>query len=72
MHSYIAENFVMPSNVYIRQSTRPSLVHILACRLFGDNTLSESMLDYSYLDPAEQLSMKFRSQVRHFHSRKCV
>ena len=56
----------------MHQSIRPSLVQIMACRLFGDNPLSDSMLDYCHLEPWEQISMKFLLQLQHFHSRKCI
>ena len=33
-------------DAYTRQKTRPSLVQIMACRLFGAKPLSEPMLEY--------------------------
>ena len=37
-----------PSDAYMRRRTRPSLVQIMACRLFGAKPLSEPMLMYFY------------------------
>ena len=36
-----------------------TLVQIMACRLVGDTSLSEPMLDYYQLDPYGQTSVKF-------------
>ena len=35
-----------PSDAYMRQKPNPSLVQIMACRLFGAKPLSEPMLEY--------------------------
>ena len=61
-----------PSAVYMRQWTGPSLVQIMACRLFSAKPLPESMLVYCQLDPWEQVSVKFESEFYPFHSRKCI
>ena len=39
-------NSLRPSDAYMRQKTRPSLVQIMACRLFGAKPLSEPTLEY--------------------------
>ena len=39
--------------------TSPSLVQVMACRLFGAKPLSEPMLDYCQLNPWEHISVKF-------------
>ena len=39
-------NSLRPSDAYMRQLTRPSLVQIMACRLNGAKPLSEPMLEY--------------------------
>ena len=44
----------------------------MACRLDGAKPLSEPLLEYCWLDPWEQTSVKFQSQFKHFHSRKCI
>ena len=44
-----------------------SLMQIMACRLVGAKPLSEPMLDYFYLDPLEQTSVKSYSIFVHFH-----
>ena len=44
-------NSLRLSDAYIYQYTRPSLVEIVVCCLFGTKPLSEPMLPYWYLDP---------------------
>ena len=61
-----------PSDAYMHHQPRPSLVQIMACRLFGAKTLSQPMLYYCQLDPYEQTSVKLYSKFKHFHSRKCI
>ena len=39
-------NSLRPSDAYMRQLTRPSLVQIMACRLDGAKQLSEPLLEY--------------------------
>ena len=39
--------------------------------LFGAKPLSEPMLEHCQLDSWEQISVKFKSEFYHFHSRKC-
>ena len=75
-----------PSATYIRQWIGSTLVQIMACCcLFGAKPLSESILvmpnnhgykavvlGYCQLDPWEQTSVKFQSNYKTFHSRKCI
>ena len=56
----------------MRHQPRPSLVQIVACRLFGAEPLSERMLYYCQLDPQEQISVKLFSKFKYFHSRKFI
>ena len=49
-----------------------SLVQLMACRLVGAKPLPDLILEYCWLDPEEQTSMKFQSILVHFHSRKCI
>ena len=44
----------------------------MACRLFGAKPLPEPMLAYCSLDFPEQISVKFKSEFYHSHSRKCA
>ena len=44
----------------------------MACRLIGAKPLSEPMLEYCWLDPWEQTSVKSLSKFIHFHLRKCI
>ena len=59
-------------DAYMHHQMRPSLVQIMACRLFGAQPLSEPMLDYCQLDPCEHKSVKFKSKYNNFHWRKCI
>ena len=56
----------------MRRWTGSSLVQVMACRLFGTKPLAEPMLACSQLDSWEQLSVKFKSEFYHFHSRKFI
>ena len=42
-------NLLRPSDAYMRQQTKPSLVQIMACRLVGAKSLSEPTLVYCQL-----------------------
>ena len=44
-------NSLRLTNVYMRLKTRPSLVQIMACRLFGTKPLSEPVQVYCQFDP---------------------
>ena len=57
------------SDAYMHQYTMPSLVQIMACRLFGDNPLSEPMMVYCQFDPKGHIPMKLK--YKSFHSKKC-
>ena len=60
------------SAAYMRQWTGPSLVQVMACRLFGAKPLPEPMLAYCQLDSWEHISVKFESELYHFRSWKCI
>ena len=57
--------------LHICQRIGVALVQIMACRLFGDKSLSKPMLEYCQKDPYEQTSVKFWSKFKFSHSRKC-
>ena len=44
----------------------------MACRLFCAKPLPEPILPYCHLDPKEDISVRFNSKFRSFHSRKCT
>ena len=50
----------------IYQETRPSLVQITACRLFGAKSSHNSMMASYQLGPCEQTSVKFESKFNNF------
>ena len=52
-------NSVRPSDAYMRLQHRPSLVQIMACRLFGAKPLSEPMLAYCQLHPRNKPQWHF-------------
>ena len=49
-----------------------ALVQLLTSHLFSAKPIPESMLTYCQLDPQEQTSMTFSTNLRTFHSRKCI
>ena len=61
---------ISPSAAYMRQWTGSSLVQLMACRLIGAKPLPEPVLAYCHLDSWKHISVKFESEVYHFHSRK--
>ena len=60
------------SDAHTRRWTGSSLVHVMACRLFGAKPLPEPMLAHRQLDSWEPISVKFESKFYHFHSRKFI
>ena len=56
-----------PSATYMHLWIGSALVEIMACRLFGAKPLSKPMHGYYPLDSWEQISMKFESELCHFH-----
>ena len=71
-HDFPGENEATPNSLgprdaYMRQWTRPSLVQIMACRLFGANPLSTQLLDFHLFDPVIKWN-KFHSRT---WRRKC-
>ena len=65
-------NSLRSSAAYMLRSTKPSLIKIVACRLFGTKPLYERILIYCQLNHWEQISVKRESKFKHFHSRKCL
>ena len=62
-----------PSAAYMCHCTGSALVQvIMACRLPGTKPLPEPVLAYCQFDSWEQISVKFKSEFYHFHSRKCI
>ena len=47
------------SDEYMHQYNIPTLVQLMACRLFGTKPLSQPKLPYCQLDPKEHISVKF-------------
>ena len=54
-------NSLGPSDAYMRLYNIPTLVQIMACRLFGAKPLFEPMLPYCQLDPKEQTSTETKT-----------
>ena len=61
-----------PSAAYMRQWIGLALVQVMACHLLGTKPLPEPMLSYCQLDSWEQISVKYESELYHFHWRKCL
>ena len=70
--SYDSINASPPSSAYMRLCTGPSLFQVMAWRRIGAKPLPEPILAYCQLDSWEQISVKFESEVYHFHSSKCI
>ena len=60
------------SDTYMLQHSIPTLVQIMACRLYSVKPLSKPMLPYCQLDPEEHISVKFYLKFKTFHSWKCI
>ena len=60
------------NDAYMRPNNIPTLVQIMACRLFGAKPLSEPMQAYCQVEPKEHISVKYYSKFKGFHSRKCT
>ena len=69
---WVLDNSSPPNATYMRRWTGSALVQIMACRPVGAKPLSEPMLPYYQLDTWEQISVKFKSEFDHFHSRKYI
>ena len=55
-------------DAYMHQSTRPSLVQIMAGRLIGAKPLPESVLPYHELEPKIHISVKFSLKLKNENS----
>ena len=55
-----------PKEAYMRQWTRPSLVQIMSCRLFGAKALSKPSRAYCQLESREHISMKYFVKFKSF------
>ena len=59
-------------NSYMRHWTGSSLVHVMACCLFGAKPLPEPMMAYCQFDSWKQISVNFISELRHFLWQICT
>ena len=59
-------NSLRPGDAYMRHLAGSSLVHVMACRLFGAKPLPEPMTTYCQLDPLEQSSVIFFIEIKIF------
>ena len=59
-------NSLRPSDASMRQQNKPSLVQLMACRLFGAKPFSEPMLEYFQLDPRNKLQWVFNRNINVF------
>ena len=77
--SSVMDKSLRLSDAYMRWESMPTLVQIMACRLFGAKPLSEPMLTYCRLGPQEKISINFLSEkifihalFDYFHPLKCI
>ena len=59
-------------DVYMCLWTGSSLIHVMACHLFGTKPLPEPMMAYRQLDLWEQYSVNFLSKLNYFHWQNCI
>ena len=59
-------------DAYMRHYNIPALVQIMARRLDRATAWSVPMLNFCELVHWEQISMKFESNCKHLHARKCI
>ena len=60
-----------PSDAYMRHNI-PTLLRIMACRLFGAKPLPEPMLPYYRLDHEEHIAVKLSLKFKGFHEINCT
>ena len=63
-NSHLSFNSSPPSAAYMGQWTGPSMVLVMACRLFAAKPLPEPMLAYCQLDSCEQISVKLHNFIQ--------
>ena len=61
-----------PHATYRSQWTGSSLVQVMDCHLIETKPLPEPMLAYCQLNSWKQISVKFKMESYHFHSRKFI
>ena len=71
-HGSSSVNSLWPSNTVWWLWSWSALPQLLAYHLFNAKPIPGSMLTYCQLGPQEQTSMKFSTNLRTFHSRKCI
>ena len=59
-------NSLRPSDAFMHQYTKPSLIQIMACRLMGAKPLSDQMLVYCSLGHWEWTSVNLESKFKLF------
>ena len=69
---YCKFNSSPPSAAYMRQQAGSALVQIMAWCRTGSKPLPEPTLNHCQLDRQEQISVKFESKYKTFHSWKCT
>ena len=66
-----SDNSFWSSDAYMRQYNILTLLHIMACSLFGAKPSPEPMLPHCQLGPNKHNSVTFSSKFKSFYSRKC-
>ena len=61
-----------PSAAYMRQWSGSALLQVKAWRLTGAKPLFEPMLEYCWVVPWQQTSVRPKSRFIYFHWRKCI
>ena len=58
--------------IYVYYWTRPSLVRVMACRLFGIKPLPQTTLTHCKSEASKHFPGKFHAQMKHFRSAKYI
>ena len=72
INGLLSINSSRPSDAYMRQLIRVSLVQIMACRRFGAKPLSPLMMAYHWSDHWEHIAVKFESKLNDFQTRQSI
>ena len=66
-HMFCLLNFFLLGDAYMCHWAGSSLFRVMACCLFSNKPLPETMVIYCQLDHYKQCSLKFLSKFRNFH-----
>ena len=65
-------NSVRQGDAYMLHWTGSSLVHVIACCLFGTESLPEQVMTFCQMDPWDKVQRDFLSKLKHLHWQNCI